>query len=184
MIRVNGDPLNARSRVTPSPPEFDEIFAEQSAFVWRVLVRLGVHTRDVPDACQEAFLVVHRRLADFDGTRSSFRSWVYGICARVASDYRRRHPNRNESSGEALEQMGVSGQQEEELQTARAWRRLAQVLDTMDAAKREVFVLYELEALPMAEVAVSLDCPLQTAYARLHAARRLVLAAFREPEQA
>jgi RNA polymerase sigma-70 factor (ECF subfamily) len=45
-------------------------------------------------------------------------------------------------------------------------------------------VLYELEGLSMAEIAVSLECPLQTAYARLHAARRLVLAAFgqeREP---
>lgn len=175
--------MNARNRGAPNPPEFEKIFAQQSVFVWRVLARLGVQTRDVPDACQEVFLVVHRRLADFDASRSSLRSWVYGICARFASDYRRRHPNRNESSGEALDQMGVSGQQEEDLQTARAWRRLAQVLDAMDAAKREVFVLFELEAMPMAEVAVSLACPLQTAYARLHAARRLVLAAFRELEQ-
>ncbi|MET0791749.1 MAG: sigma-70 family RNA polymerase sigma factor [Polyangiaceae bacterium] len=175
--------MNARDRGSASPPEFDAIFAQQSVFVWRVLARLGVQTRDVPDACQEVFLVVHQRLADFDASRGSLRSWVYGICARVASDYRRRHPNRNESSGEVLEEMGVSGQQEEDLQAARAWRRLAQVLDRMDAAKREVFVLFELEALPMAEVALSLACPVQTAYARLHAARRLVLAAFREPEQ-
>ena len=175
--------MNARNRGSPSESEFDEIFAQQSAFVWRVLARLGVQTRDVPDACQEAFLVVHRRIEDFDPSRSSLRSWLYGICARVASDYRRRHPNRNETSGEALDQMGVSGQQEEELQSARAWRRLTQVLDRMDAAKREVFVLFELEAMPMAEVALSLDCPLQTAYARLHAARRLVLAAFQESEQ-
>jgi RNA polymerase sigma-70 factor (ECF subfamily) len=174
--------VNARERGSPSPPEFDEIFAQQSAFVWRVLARLGVQSRDVPDACQEVFLVVHRRLGDFDASRSSLRSWVYGICARVASDYRRRHPNRKESSAEPLERVGVSGQQEEDLQTARAWRRLARVLDAMDAAKREVFVLYELEALPMAEVAASLDCPVQTAYARLHAARRAVFAAFAEPE--
>lgn len=175
--------MSTQGRGSPSPPEFDDIFAQQSAFVWRVLARLGVQGRDVPDACQEVFLVVHRRLADFDASRSSVRSWVYGICARVASDYRRRHPNRNESSGEALDEMGISGQQEQDLQTTRAWQRLAQVLSRMDSAKRDVFVLFELESMPMAEVAVTVACPVQTAYARLHAARRLVFAAFEDSEQ-
>jgi len=175
--------VNAPDLASPSLPDFNEVFAQHSVFVWRVLARLGVQTRDVPDACQEVFLVVHRRLAEFDASRSSLRSWVYGICARVASDYRRRHPNRNEISGEAVEELEVAGRQEEDLQAARAWRRLAQALDSLDTAKREVFVLFELEGLPMAEVALSLGCPVQTAYSRLHAARRAVLAAFREPEQ-
>jgi RNA polymerase sigma-70 factor (ECF subfamily) len=34
-----------------------------------------------------------------------------------------------------------------------------------------VFVLYEIEELPMADVARSLGCPRFTAYTRLHAAR-------------
>ncbi|HYP90795.1 MAG TPA: sigma factor-like helix-turn-helix DNA-binding protein, partial [Polyangiaceae bacterium] len=89
-----------------------------------------------------------------------------------------------EASDEALELASVSAEQEEELELGRAWRRLAEVLDAMDAPKREAFVLYELEALTMAEVASSLDCPLQTAYGRLHAARRLVLNAFGGKERA
>jgi RNA polymerase sigma-70 factor (ECF subfamily) len=40
-----------------------------------------------------------------------------------------------------------------------------------------VFVLYELEELPMIEVAEAVGCPLQTAYSRLHAARDAVEAA-------
>jgi RNA polymerase sigma-70 factor, ECF subfamily len=40
-----------------------------------------------------------------------------------------------------------------------------------------VFVLYELEELPMAEVAAGIGCPVQTAYSRLHAARKQVEAA-------
>ena len=35
-------------------------------------------------------------------------------------------------------------------------------------------MLYEIEELTMAEVAEALGCPLQTAYSRLHAARKVV----------
>ena len=35
-------------------------------------------------------------------------------------------------------------------------------------------MLYEIEELSMAEVALAVGCPLQTAYSRLHAARREV----------
>ena len=79
--------------------------------------------------------------------------------------------------------LAVPPEQDTALQDRRAWTKLARVLGELDAPKREAFVLYELEALPMTEVAAILECPLQTAYARLHAARRAVLAAFagREP---
>ena len=52
---------------------------------------------------------------------------------------------------------------------------------------RAVFVLFELEELPMAGVAVAVGCPLQTAYARLYAARSIVEVALRprrEPPRA
>jgi RNA polymerase sigma-70 factor (ECF subfamily) len=48
------------------------------------------------------------------------------------------------------------------------------VLDRLDEAKRDVFVLYEIEGLTMREVCEILDCPLQTAYSRLHAARKVL----------
>ncbi len=163
---------------------FNGIFEQYSRFAWRVLVRLGVQNRDVADACQEVFLVVHRRLEAFDASRGSPKSWVYGICVRIASDYRRRHPNRNEVSAAGLAQLAVPGEQDEELRARRAWQKLASVLDGLDSGKREAFVLYELEALPMTDVASILGCPLQTAYARLHAARRSILAAFATSEDA
>jgi RNA polymerase sigma-70 factor, ECF subfamily len=159
-------------------PEFQEVFAQHARFVWRVLVRLGVNRRDAPDSGQEVFLIVHRRLPDFDAQRSSLQSWLYGICLRVASDYRRRHPSRKEVGADELEELAAAGEPETAVATRRAWQRLALILDGIDEAKREVFVLYELEELPMSEVAALVGCPLQTAYSRLHAARRAVLAAY------
>ena len=167
---------NSPPRGLAEVPTFHEVFAQYSPFVWRALARLGVRAGDVPDACQEAFLVVHRRLDTFDANRGSLKSWVYGICVRIASDYRRRRPN-NETA-EALASIAVDGEPKGELLARRAWAKLARVLERLDEVQREAFVLYELEGLPMLEVAGALGCPLQTAYSRLHAARRAVLAAF------
>jgi len=40
------------------------------------------------DAMQDVFLVVHRRLAEFEG-RAKLSTWLFGICLRVAKDHRR-----------------------------------------------------------------------------------------------
>jgi RNA polymerase sigma-70 factor (ECF subfamily) len=48
------------------------------------------------------------------------------------------------------------------------------LLDRLDEQKRQVFVLYEIEGMTMKEVCEVLECPLQTAYSRLHAARAVL----------
>ncbi len=67
-----------------------------------------------------------------------------------------------------------SGRQHDALAMKQARVVLDRILDELDDDKRAVFVLYEIEELSMAEVADALGCPLQTAYSRLHAARKLV----------
>ena len=53
--------------VKPSPlPDIDDIIRSERAFVTRVLSRAGVAERDLPDVEQEVFLVVHRRLPEFE----------------------------------------------------------------------------------------------------------------------
>ena len=61
--------------------------------------------------------------------------------------------------------------------TRRAAHALDRLLAEMDDDRRRVFVLYELEQLPMREIAEILECPVQTAYGRLHSARRELRAA-------
>ena len=172
--------MSAPSPARAAVIEFEDVFTAYVAFVWRALARLGVEPADVQDHCQEVFIVVHRRLSDFDPQRSTVRTWVYGICLRVASQYRRRRPTHHAVSDDAFLNAGVAAQQSQELERREAWQRLAEVLSEMDTVKSQAFVLYELEELSMREIALVQQCPLQTAYARLHAARRLVLAAFRE----
>lgn len=155
---------------------FDKVFAESSPAVWRVLGRLGVAKADLADVCQDVFLVVHRKLGDYDG-RAPVLAWIYGICLRQAADYRKRAHQRHETLGEPPDP-GVPPEQPRHLALVRARARLQAALASLDDDKREVFVLYELEELTMKEVAAIVDCPLQTAYSRLHAARKAIVEAF------
>lgn len=154
-------------------PSLPEIFREYAPFVWRGLRRLGIPESDVEDVCQEVFVVVHRKLGDFEG-RSSLKTWIYGICARTASDYRRSGRVRREVVTDAPPDAPQEGGQHEAVALRQARATLDKILDQLDDDKRSVFVLYEIEELTMAEVSEALGCPLQTAYSRLHAARKVV----------
>ena len=86
-----------------SEPTFREVYEEHFRFVWRSLRRLGVPESDVADAVQDVFLVVHRRLGDFEG-RSKVSTWLYGISLRVARDRKRSaFVRRNASDDEPIE---------------------------------------------------------------------------------
>jgi RNA polymerase sigma-70 factor, ECF subfamily len=117
--------------------------------------------------------VVHRKLGTFHGG-STLQTWLYGICLRVASEHRRRPHRRREQVVEAVPDEGVDPSQEDEVERRRALAVLDEALDQLDDDKRAVFVLFELEQMPMVEVAAAAGCPLQTAYSRLHAARKIV----------
>jgi RNA polymerase sigma-70 factor (ECF subfamily) len=153
--------------------DFQRLFEEHVAFVWRVLQHLGVAQADLEDTSQEVFLVVHRRLAEFEG-RSSVRTWLYGIAARIARRHRDRAYHKRESAAASAPEPAELPRQHEDLERGRLRALLLAALDALDDDKRAVFVLYEIEEMTMAEVARAVGCPLQTAYSRLHAARRKV----------
>src|SRR4051794_34761001 len=77
-------------------PSLRQIFDEHARYIWRTLRHLGIPEADTPDLCQEVFVTVHRKLSSFEG-RSALRTWLYGICIRVASEHRRRPHVRKET---------------------------------------------------------------------------------------
>jgi RNA polymerase sigma-70 factor (ECF subfamily) len=156
-------------------PDFRSNFQAHAPFVYRILRRLGVPRADRDDLLQEVFFIVHRKLHEYDG-RASFRAWLYGICVRTVSTYRRSARVRRQESREYsdVEERESEAALDPELtaESRRACAELEALLGRLDDEKRTVFVLYELEELPMVEVAQAVGCPLQTAYSRLHAARK------------
>ena len=154
-------------------PTVRRLVDEYSAQVWRTLRYFGVASADLHDACQDVFLVIYRKLDGFEH-RSSMRTWVYGICARVASSYRRTQHRRHEDIVAEPPELPVLPTQLNDVEEQRVRERLLSILDRLDPEKREVFVLFEVEERPMAEIANTLACPLRTVYSRLEAARKQI----------
>ena len=164
-----------KPRTTPAIAygSFRALFDAHARFVWRSLLGLGVPENDVADASQQVFVVLRSKLDQIDeGCRVS--TFVYGICLRVASDFRRRAHVQRERLCATPPELTTAAPQENIVSHREALDRLSAALDSIDPAQREVFVLYEIEELAMAEVAQAVGCPLQTAYSRLHAARKIV----------
>lgn len=165
---------------------YEAIYEEHFDFVWRNVRRLGVPEASADDAVQDVFLVVHRRLAEFEA-RSSVRTWLYGILARVVRDHRRARV-RHDARIAALAAVDHESQPTPaDVAAAReAARVLDELLDTLDEDKREVFVLVELEQTSVADVASALGLNANTAHARLRAARQqfeAAVARFRSKEK-
>lgn len=166
------DACEASESVMPrqAAPSFSEIFEQHARFLWRTLMNLGVPSREAQDLCQEVMIVVHRRLQDFDG--KSLRGWLYGICVRVASDYRRSARARRELTVDEVPQSGLEPDQLDQLEQGMQRQRLMRALDRLGEEKRAALVLYEVEELTLAEVSEALGVPLQTVYSRIKAARQ------------
>jgi RNA polymerase sigma-70 factor, ECF subfamily len=151
---------------------FDDVYREFFSFVWRSVKRLGVRDASLDDVVQEVFVIVHRRLAGFEG-RSSLRTWLFGIALRVARDHRRSVARKN-PGGELIDpdtlRSTMSGPSEA-TEKAEAVRLLYTILDELDDERREVFVMAELEQITMPEIAQALGLNINTTYARLRAAR-------------
>lgn len=160
----------APAQAVPDAASFREVFSRYAPYVLGLVRRLGVRDAEVEDVAQEVFIVVHRQLPHFEG-RSSIKTWLCGITLRTVANHRRKVTRRREASMELGREQHAAADQDTVLERRDDAATLQNALDRLSPKLREVFVLYEIEELPMADVARSLGCPRFTAYTRLHAAR-------------
>ena len=152
-------------------PEFRAIYDEHFEFVWCSLRRLGVREADTMDLVQKVFMAVHVGWNEFEG-RSKIRTWLFGICRRVASDYRRSSPIRREIVTDAAamdlrraDQPALGAESRQRVSVAEA------ILNRMPEPQRVVFVLFELEEMSGEDIAELLNLSIGTVRSRLRLAR-------------
>jgi RNA polymerase sigma-70 factor (ECF subfamily) len=171
------EPVPGVAERGPEAARLDQVYEQWADYVWRMLQRLGVRRADLEDVCHDVFLVAHRRFAEFDG-RVGVNAWLFGICLRLAANYRRRARNRRPHSSTALEdetaplRAPASIEPDQQLARRQAQERVQAVLAQMDLTRRAVFLMYEIEGLSCQAIAEELGVPVGTVYSRLHAARR------------
>lgn len=165
--RMGMRPL-ADARSQRAADDLATAFAAHHAFVRDRLRGLGVAASDVDDATQDVFVVLVRRIADYDPHRP-IRHWLAGMARRVA----RRYRDRGRTNVIPLDR----GRAEADVDLDRALLRseardvLDAFLSRLDRDRWAVFVLAEIEGLRGTEIAAELDVNLNTVYARLKSAR-------------
>ena len=162
-------------------PDFRIVFESELSFIWNTLRRFGVADRDLEDVAHEVFVVVNRRLGEYDPARP-LRPWLFAIAFRCASDYRRLSRHRHETlDGEGMDRADTADAADEILGRIEERNLARRALLAVPEERRAVLVLHDFEEVAMQEVAQALGIPLKTAYSRLRIGRsELIDAARRE----
>lgn len=154
--------------------DFDSVYDENVDFVWRSARRLGVSDRAIDDVLQQVFLVVHRRLPEFEG-RSTMKTWLFSILLRVVKDerrsIRRKSPHWLGGPLDPDDLEDTSNDPEAAADRAEASRTIDLLLESLDGDKRVVFVMAELEQMTANEISEATGLDPKAVYSRLRAAR-------------
>jgi RNA polymerase sigma-70 factor (ECF subfamily) len=134
------------------------------------LRRLGVSPRDADDACQDMFVQVFRYLPGFE-RRAEFRTWLYRLCISQATRVRRRALLTAPLGWLRRTFTHSPAAADPEFSSTRAFQLVDGALATLSVRQREIFVLFEFEDLPTAEIARLLGAPSASVRRQLQEAR-------------
>ena len=176
----------APASVVPHPPEVGpravpdigprRLFDSHLPFVWRNLRRLGVPESLVEDAAQDVFLVVHRRWDSWQAERSTVETWLFGIVLRVAHNHRRAQQRRlawllPSHDRRVQESPSPADGPAEHLAQREAAALFERAVATLDADKRALFLMIDVEQMTVPQAASALGINVNTAYWRLRKVR-------------
>jgi RNA polymerase sigma-70 factor, ECF subfamily len=160
--------------------DLDRVYREHAGTVSRWLRRL-TGKNDASDALHEVFEVVQKRLPSFRGD-SPLGTWLYAITLRVVIAQRRKARIRRLLFAQAQAEFDLDTQPSESpadgLMRRQAMQTVYTVLDQLTERDRTLIILFELEALPIAQIATILRLSENNVAVSLHRARERFRARF------
>lgn len=150
--------------------EVRALYLEAAPQVRAALRRLTGARAEADDLLHEVFVIAigqREKLA----AAASPRGWLFGIALKVAARHRRRAWIRSWLSLEEAAEPEGGELPVRALERREASALVQAALERLSAAKREVFVLADLEGLSGHEIAAAVGCPLNTVWSRLRHAR-------------
>ena len=169
-----GEPLAPAGGGASGVPSFEQLYDQWFEDVSRWVRALGAREADRDDVVQDIFLVVHRRLADFDG--QNVAGWLYQIARRKVRDYRHltwvKHLFGTTSVPLGDDMLKTGQGPLEALETRQKRELLERLLDGLNEDQRAAFVLFEIEGNSGEDIARLQGVPINTVWARIHKARK------------
>jgi RNA polymerase sigma-70 factor (ECF subfamily) len=165
------------------PAAFRALVVRYQRKVYAVALGIVKDPDQAWDVAQEAFVRVHRHLAEFKG-ESAFSTWVFRIATHLGIDSVRRERTRSRDDLEEADEATLAERGEGILATAlgtnpqeSALRRelagkIGEALSLLPEKHRTILVLREVEGLSYEELAERLQIHKGTVMSRLFHARR------------
>jgi RNA polymerase sigma-70 factor (ECF subfamily) len=147
-------------------------YERYAPFVLRTARRLGMPPEEAEDVAQEVFTIAFHKLDQF--SQGEISTWLYRICSRRVHHHHQARRVRQTFARliGASPAPELPQSQDRAVFLRDAERRMSEILSRMNAKKREVFVLFEIEELSGEAIAERVGCPLDTVWSRLFHARR------------
>ena len=136
---------------------------------------MGVPRSDLDDLMQEIFLVAHKNGGYTPGPAKP-TTYLANIAFKATVSHRRKRKTRSfvHADDERVSRAGEEyGTPEHRASNSQEIALLQQALDALDDDKRAVFVMAELQGESVVDIAAGLGIPVDTAYSRLRAARKM-----------
>src|SRR5215212_1776634 len=155
------------------------LYDRHARFVFALLLRIAGDRDAAEEILQEVFLRAWQHAHDFDDSRGTVRSWLYGIAHNLAlNELRRRRrrpqpqlrPASADPEGDDYEgQIAADSDPAVDAWCAVRDAELAQALDQLPLSQRTVLLLYG-EGFSQSEIAAKLGEPLGTVKSRMRRA--------------
>jgi RNA polymerase sigma-70 factor (ECF subfamily) len=152
---------------------FEQLITRHFDYVHSVLYAKGVQDGDRDDVAQRVFLVVLRKL---DGIEiDAEKAFLRGVAIREASHARRSHKRRREVGNDDFDLQSTPSMSPDELvRRKQELMQVADAVDELDENLRAVFIMSEVQEIPLAAIAEELGLPLGTVKTRLRKARTVL----------
>jgi RNA polymerase sigma-70 factor (ECF subfamily) len=157
----------------PASLDFHAIYERWFDEVAQWIRAMGGPEAEREDLVQDVFIVVHRRLHDFNG--ENLAGWLYQIARHRVRDFRRLLWVKHLLFGsvplpENLAKEGASPADTAETDEKRA--TLQRLLGKLNESEPAALVLFEIDGCSGDEIARIQGVPLNTVWARIHSARK------------
>ena len=168
------DPKSASDALQLAKPlVFRDVYQRWFEEVSRWVRAMGGPEADREDLVQDVFVVVHRRLHEFDG--QNLPGWLYQIARHRVRDFRRlvwvkRVLLGNGTLTDSVPSSIASPSDSAETNQKRAL--LESLLTRLNESERAALVLFEIDGYSGEEIAEIQGVPLNTVWGRIHNARK------------
>ncbi|OEJ95764.1 sigma-70 family RNA polymerase sigma factor [Streptomyces thermolilacinus] len=149
----------------------EDFIAATHPHVWRFITRACGDVHSADDLTQETYLRALRSLPRF-AARCHARTWLLSIARRVVVDRYRSNAARPRLADTADWQAAAERTQQTGLPGFDEGVALLDLLESLDTARRESFILTQVKGLSYEEAASIAGCPIGTVRSRVSRARQ------------